>query len=525
MRTTLVAVLGMLVLASVGACAPADPGQASLGMNLGGPADWSTELPFVDAFRYSRLWISQREGAGWGQGPELELDPHGWVTRLQDGCFAETLLCTIDGGHYPSGQYTVLYEGQGTLDFGNAGSVLSSEPGRITLNVDPARGPIFLRLRETNPADYLRNTRVLLPGHEETYREEPFRTEFLERWKGIACFRFMDWMLTNGSEVATWADRPTLDSATFTTRGVPVELMVDLCNRQGADAWFCMPHRCDDDYARQFATYVRDHLDPALRVYIEYSNEVWNSGFVQTRYAQDKARELGMGPAERPWEGGGMYYARRSVELFGIWEQVFGGTDRLVRVLAWQAANPWWSENIILPFEDASRHADALAIAPYLTFCIPEQGDGLTAAEVSGWSPEQVFAHLNDKTLPESLSWITEQKRVADKFGLALIAYEGGQHLVGIQSGENNQAMTDLFLRANADPRMGALYERYLAGWAEAGGGLFANFSSVGGWSKWGSWGLLQYEDEDPAASPKFMAVMQWGKSLGQDLNIPGAAR
>ena len=70
---------------------------------------------------------------------------------------------------------------------------------------------------------------------------------------------------------------------------------------------------------------VKEQLDPERKVYVEYSNEVWNSLFPQTRYSWEKAKELGLGPKERPWEGGGMYYAQRSVEIFKIWEEVFGG--------------------------------------------------------------------------------------------------------------------------------------------------------------------------------------------------------
>ena len=64
-------------------------------MNLSGPADWNTELPFVDVFRLSRTWISQKEGQPWGKGPELKVDEHGWIKQLEEGCFAETPLCTI----------------------------------------------------------------------------------------------------------------------------------------------------------------------------------------------------------------------------------------------------------------------------------------------------------------------------------------------------------------------------------------------------------------------------------------------
>ena len=502
----------------------AERGQPRLGMNLAGPADWNTELPFVDVFRLSRKWISQRRGAGWGKGPELELDEHGWVKRLEANCYAETLLCTIEGGHYPSGRYTVLYEGRGRLEFSGAARLVQSRPGRMVIDVDSSRRTIFLKLVETDPNDYVRNIRVIMPGFERTWRDSPFHPVFLKRWKGVACFRFMDWMKTNGSEIHTWADRPTLADATFTTKGVPLELMIELCNRQDADAWFCMPHMADDDYVRNFARMVREGLEPERKVYLEYSNEVWNSMFPQTRYAREQAQRRGIGPRERPWEGGGMYYAKRSVEIFRIWEDVFGGTDRLVRVLAWQAVSPWWMDHIVLPYEDAYKHADALGIAPYVSMNVParsNRGNRPPADQVARWSVEQVLDYVERESLPQAIKAIQDDKRIADKYGLKLVAYEGGQHLVGVAGGENNERLTALLHQANAHPRMGRIYDRYLAAWAAAGGDLFCNFSSVGRWSKWGSWGVLQYYDDDPRQSPKFMAIMRWARSLGQPVNVP----
>ena len=101
--------------ASSSALAASPPAQPRLGLNLNGPADWNSELPFVDVFRLSRLWISQKQGAAWGQGPPLALDERGWVTRLEPDCWAETPLCTLEPGHYPSGRYAVLYDGEGRL--------------------------------------------------------------------------------------------------------------------------------------------------------------------------------------------------------------------------------------------------------------------------------------------------------------------------------------------------------------------------------------------------------------------------
>ena len=495
--------------------------KARLGMNLSGPADWNTELPFVDVFRLSRRWVSQKEGAGWGKGPELNLDEHGWVTRLQPGCWAETPLCTIDGGHYPAGHYTVLYEGQGEIEFWGAASVVSGEPGRMTIEVDPDRGGFFLRLKRTDPDDYVRNIRVIMPGFEDAYRDNPFHPKFLKRWEGIACFRFMDWMHTNGSAIEHWSDRPTPEIATFSDRGVALELMIDLCNRQQADAWFCMPHLADDDFVWRFARMVRDQLDPGRKVYIEYSNEVWNGQFPQTRYSWEKAKELGLGPAERPWEGGGMFYAKRSVEIFKIWADVFRGTQRLVRVIAWQAGNTYWMNNIVLPHSSAFEYADAIAIAPYVSMNVPAEGKEPTAEEVAGWSLDRVFDHMENVSLPRAIRAMEATEEVAERHNLALVAYEGGQHMVGVGGGQDNETLTRLLHEANRDARMGGIYRRYYDAWQAAGGDLFCHFSSIGRWSKWGSWGLMEYYDDNPRDYPKFQATMQWAEKQGQAVNAP----
>jgi hypothetical protein len=100
---------------------------------------------------------------------------------------------------------------------------------------------------------------------------------------------------------------------------------------------------------------------------------------------------------------------------------------------------------------------------------------------------------------------------VADKYGLKLICYEAGQHLVGVGGSENNEQLTRLLMAANQDPRMGAIYTKYLDAWRDSGGGLMCLFSSVSTSSKWGSWGLLEGADENSA--PKFDAVSHWNRA------------
>jgi len=149
-RPTRLMILIVSVFCTTVMAAPPDA-KPRLGINLAGPADWATELPFVDVFRTSRPWISQRKGAGWGQGPELAIDEFGWVKQLQPDCYAESMLCTISDGHYPSGVYTVIYEGDGEIEFGKGPRIVDAAPGRIRIDV-ASRSKSRKRTRKTTSA-------------------------------------------------------------------------------------------------------------------------------------------------------------------------------------------------------------------------------------------------------------------------------------------------------------------------------------------------------------------------------------
>ena len=57
----------------------------------------------------------------------------------------------------------MLWEGEGRLEL-SKGRLLSSEPGRLVVQLDSQGGGFFLRLRETNPTNPVRLIRVLMPG-------------------------------------------------------------------------------------------------------------------------------------------------------------------------------------------------------------------------------------------------------------------------------------------------------------------------------------------------------------------------
>ena len=499
-----------------------------LGTNLDGINDWSSDFPFVDALKRSRAWISSTE-TQWEDQRTFTLDERGFPRSLAEGQRARTLIWW-DLEHYPAGDYVVLYEGVGALSYAPQGELREKRAGREVVHVDPKKGFFGLIIEAIpKPASYLKNVHVLMPGgvcdddpvrycdaqkpcagraactpFEQNYETQIFHPKFLERLQKFSVVRFMDWMRTNDSKERKWADRPLPTDVRFRD-GAPVETMVALANRLSQHPWFNIPHAADDDYVRQFASYVRDHLRPELKVYVEYSNEVWNGIFPQAAYATEQGKKLGLGKSN--WDAQYRFQARRSTEVQKIWEAVFKGQEkRLVRVLGTQVANEGVAE-ALLSFEDTREHVDALAVAPYFggEYGAPEETKRWENASVT-----QVLADLRARSLPTSYGFIKRHAEIAKKYQLELVAYEGGESFAGIGGSENNPKLNKLFDAVGRDPRMKQIYLEYLAGWKNNGGKLFVHFTDCFVPGKFGRWGALEYLEQPRAEAPKFDALQSF---------------
>ncbi|MDZ4797814.1 MAG: fibronectin type III domain-containing protein, partial [Bryobacteraceae bacterium] len=473
---------------------PVPLAQPALGTNLSTITDYSREWPFVDAFKMARPWISQVQGGAWGSGPAIATDANGWPTSLQPGQYVETIIFdnALDGREsYPTGNYTLLYDGQGTIGFDlRSATIVSQSTGRMVVNVPGGTNGIYLTITATNPANPIRNIRLIMPGFENSYRTNPFHPLFLARLKNYKVLRFMEWMLINGSEQKNWADRPTIADYTYVWRGAPLEVMIQLANALGATPWFNIPAKATDDYVTRFAGVMKEKLSKSRSFYLEYSNETWNNGFSQAAWIRQQGVATGLSTDQ--YLAGALFTSRRSVEIFGRFETVFAGTSRMRRVIASQAANSWTSDQM-LGYRNASAKTDMLAIAPYFN-CNDEAtggfgtlGDPATASQVALMSVEQV----NDIQLQHiqgcAMQQMTSSSAIARKYGVKMVAYEGGQSLVGYGGAENNAALTSLFSASNRSTRMGSLYSEYLQNWITAGGDLFVHFTDVNGNTKWGN--------------------------------------
>lgn len=466
-------------------------------MNLSAPTYYSGEIPFRDAFMLSSQWFHQHSNATdpWDLG-ELELTDDGWPI-LERGRGAACLMMRNLNGRYPRGTYICTFAGTGEIAVGLDAHQIRDDPGRVVFEVlRPTDAGILFKIKWQDRADPIRNVRIWLPGmHPRPGRlQSIFNPIFLRRLEPFSVLRFMDWQTTNESTLQTWSMRTQLTARTqAAAHGVAIEHMIDLCNTLAADPWVCIPHQADDDFIRRFAELTKARLARDRRVYVEYSNEAWNPQFKQHGWVAQN----GDG-ANHPTK-----YAALAANVFSIWRDVFAGQeDRIIRVAGCQQMNPWVAEVIL---DQLGEQVDALAPAFYF-----DVRDGFDELEQLGAAStgrdvlELAKKSLNERSIPK----MRQHVALAERYGVDLITYEGGQHILPHPAGTTPpfiQAMWD----AQHDPAMYGMYENLLESFRQMEGRLFVAFNFVGRQdSRWGSWGHLAYLTQPIAHAPKYHALI-----------------
>lgn len=393
-------------------------GFSGLSMNLHAFEYWSTDFPIIDQFKRAGGWVTSTNDT-WdtGEQSQLKLDANGWVTSLPAPDdknvkyrFVRTNLFQDDGGAHPSGDYTVLYDGEGTLSYNMPKKLSETRPDgthRDIITVDA--GTLLLTLSSVNPSNHLRNIRILPPGgvcsanklqvvdkaadcvgqgnyidFETLSKTQTWYPQFLADLKGMRTIRFMDWGRTNQSKLANWADRPKKTDAFWTgPYGVPMNAMISLSNALNADAWINWPVQVTDDYAKSAAKQLKNQLKSMNNIILEYSNEPWNTApafLPNFNWQLAKAEALwgSTGGPNTNWDEKMQWVANwnamRAVQLCDIVRTEFGpDASRVKCVINGQASNTWYLKNDALPCPKAAgilgkscaSSIDAVAIAPY----------------------------------------------------------------------------------------------------------------------------------------------------------------
>lgn len=489
-----------------------------------------------------------------------------------------------DRSAHLEGLVTVTWSGEADITL-NGGTFVPSASngaesgllvdGRRTWLLSNGERPNWIQLWDLNTANPPTDIRVWLPDPADptnrTLEGQLFHPYTLDRLRDRdwGVIRFKDWELVDASGVRDWIDRrlpghlfmsgtlhprpPVSGHPGGTSVGVAYEYMIMLANELGYDLWICPPHltaESVDQYQTKLAQLiafgsdgVNPYTEPVanpvypplrrdLKVYLEYSNEIWSSGFsfAQGDWAQQQADALGISKPQ--------FNARQFSALWETFEAVLP-PERVVRVAAvftgllaytdpyirefydnpallqpeLMAVTTYWGNGIQhwvwnQPWFDRTRTWDD----PYWTRPTFETDLQRTLDQLETYLLTGTAAGGSGPDAVELIGFGAHNAALAAEFDLPVIAYEGGPSIyVDMYDPDSTGAIAVFMEGMNLHPRFAGIYRTALEQSKALGLWSHAMFTDVGRWSRWGQWGHLHYLGQDPATAPKWQLMLAWG--------------
>jgi hypothetical protein len=124
--------------------------------------------------------------------------------------------------------------------------------------------------------------------------------------------------------------------------GIPVAVLVALCNQVGTDLWYNIPIGSTDARVSAVSATIKSTLNSSLNAWYELSDEVWNPIYQSTALAGARGAALAfptgsVGSFQQIWD----YYALRYRQIMGDIATVYGTQANYREVLAnWAAFLP-----------------------------------------------------------------------------------------------------------------------------------------------------------------------------------------
>lgn len=340
----------------------------NIGMNTSNPGiDYSTDVVFADAMRSHRYWDKIVSSAS----DDAPKDANYWP-------ITDATCLVWAGAQNTHGTYKLSFLGQANVTTGDA--VISNLTYNSATNITSAtvtvslgNGQLYLNFTNTKrTAAGATNTgvtnvklmRPLTKGSTQSYPESTlFCTELITQLAPFKCIRSLGWLAVNWNQDSLWSDRTLMQHARqsppkegkaygWEGRGSSFESLILFANQAQKDVWLNVPHKVNDDYVTKLALlfkYGSDGVNPytsvqsnpvypplnsSLKLYVEYSNEIWNDQFSQTGWVYEKSKTnaaVKFDGSTDIYEWGMRYRALRTVQMGILFRNVFG-SEMMTRI-------------------------------------------------------------------------------------------------------------------------------------------------------------------------------------------------
>jgi hypothetical protein len=301
----------------------------------------------------------------------------------------------------------------------------------------------------------------------------------------------MDTLQTNDNPVTSWAQRTQpITPQQSALSGLAWEYVIQLANTSGKDIWVNIPEGVDladttsNNYVTQLAHLMKANLKSGIHVYLEYSNELWNSGFPQyqanlnaaiseVHSGADPSLNYDKSDDENYWA-----YRRtmhQVIRISQLFKNVYGSAaiNTTIRPLFLsQYVQPWLAENALAyvkaNFGAPSEFIYGIGGAPYFGGPASTSFSNVSSAMAALTSSMRTIeTGFPAQTYDGGITYTAvSYKGIADYYGIKSLSYEGGPALTNATSAVVNE-------NVESNAALTPMIEGYLADWFGCGNDLF----------------------------------------------------
>eukprot|EP01084_Bolivina_argentea_P227651 384499_1 len=468
-------------------------------------------------------FISQNSSSWYSDQP-INFDGNGYVKSLLPEQFVGSLLLDIEydenGWHYLSqGEHIFLYDGDCSgCDFQfNAKIIDKSQNGRWIINITQSNSgnygslqSVYFTISSIEPNNYPKNF-VLVPSqYENNYKSEPWDPDWLKPLidNKFMSYRFMDFLYTVNSPNQYWSHRIMPNNYTQADiYGIAWEWIIDLANRfPDVAPWINIPRLATNNYISSVAQLWYNTYKGNAKIYIEYSNECWNTDYECHNYCVQQAAAQNISN----WQ----WYGQHVCKIRSIWDEIYGknSDDKLFMVMASFYVNSWLTQQELY---NHSQCVNGVAIAPY--YCVYNMSDEqIVAATV-----DELFDNIESEiTQQHYANFVSAQVNVTKVFNghdgkpLVVNGYEGGFGCVPDYS-PYRANLTVKYNQMVINPRVSkGVYLNLEMMDKITGGQIYNIFNYIGFGGEYGDFGHLQFQDsyyhENQNGRYKFDGIVQY---------------
>jgi len=378
-------VLASLLLLAVQASGP----DLRLGINVNEVREWTSDVSFANVARQAGPW-------------RMLADPTQLATLDAAGNPLEPAKSIVFTGDYPYPPGLYVLDAEPGITLGGAGVIASAGGGRFWRLAGRGAVSIVATTTPTREID-------LWEGRNYGQTFSPYYLSLLQRFEPDT-IRTLNWSRIRfvgygGRQgwIPDWSQR-TLPGETRQNvdRGVALELHRRLWEEVGSNGWINIPHLADEEYVRGMAR-VFDGFAGTL--YVEFSNEGWNSSFPVNAWVQ----------ANRGALSPGAYFGQQARQAFEWWADEVDTTRVRFVVMGFLRDVGFARDQV----EQVGGLADAVGCAAYF------RGDPRPA------SPQELVETARANLQAVTRPGVAEHAALALQHGIEFLGYEGGPNLLG----------------------------------------------------------------------------------------------